>query len=67
MLGMENGLNVHIWMIGKVLGSKNNMECKIDSIAQSWATISSAGDADKTLVAIESLEKYLVNKEVRNY
>lgn len=52
---------------GKVLGSKDNDECKIDSIAQSWSVISGAGDNDKTKMAIDSLEKYLVNKDVRNY
>lgn len=52
---------------GKVLGSKDNEECKIDSIAQSWSVISGAGDNDKTKMAIDSLEKYLVNKDVRNY
>ena len=34
---------------GKTLGSINNKECKIDSIAQSWATISEAGDNDKKI------------------
>ena len=32
---------------GKILGSMENEECRIDSIAQSWATISDAGDNDK--------------------
>ena len=49
---------------GKVLGSSENEECRIDSIAQSWATISGAGDNDKKYIAMESLEKYLVNKEI---
>ncbi|MCI9365093.1 MAG: hypothetical protein HFJ54_00165 [Clostridia bacterium] len=47
-------------------GSMENEECKIDSIAQSWATISKAGDNDKKYMAMESLENHLVNKEVRN-
>ena len=51
---------------GEVLGSSKNEECKIDSIAQSWSIISNAGDNDKKYIAIESLENYLVNKEVRN-
>ena len=29
------------------LGSMENEECRIDSIAQSWSTISNAGDNDK--------------------
>ena len=52
---------------GDALGSDNNDECKIDSIAQSWSVISNAGDNDKKYIAMESLEKYLVNKEARNY
>lgn len=48
---------------GKVLGSSENEECRIDSIAQSWATISEAGENDKKYIAMEALEKYLINKE----
>lgn len=48
---------------GEVLGSIENEECRIDSIAQSWATISKAGDNDKKYISIESLENHLVDKE----
>ena len=48
---------------GKVLGSINNKECKIDGISQSWSVISGAGDNDKKYIAMESVEKYLVDKE----
>lgn len=48
---------------GKVLGSRQNSECKIDCIAQSWAAISKAGDEEKTKKAMESLEKHLIDKE----
>ena len=48
---------------GKVLGSMENEECRIDSIAQSWATISNAGDNDKKYISMESLENHLVDKE----
>ena len=48
----------------EILGSSDNEECKIDSIAQSWSVISNAGDNDKKYIAMESLENYLVNKEV---
>lgn len=47
----------------KVLGTIENEECKIDSIAQSWAILSKAGDNDKKFIAMESLENYLVDKE----
>ena len=48
---------------GHVLGSIQNEECKIDSIAQSWATISGAGDNDKKYISLNSLENHLVDKE----
>ena len=41
-----------------------NEECKIDSISQSWATISGAGNNDKKYIAMESLENHLVDKEI---
>ncbi len=48
---------------GNELGSIKNEECRIDSIAQSWATISEAGDNDKKYISISSLENHLVDKE----
>lgn len=48
---------------GDVLGSIENEECRIDSIAQSWAVISNAGDNDKKYISMESLENHLVDKE----
>lgn len=48
---------------GVTLGSNQNDECKMDSISQSWAVISEAGDADKVKVAMDSLENYLVDRE----
>ena len=50
--------------VGNVLGSSENDECKIDSIAQSWSTISDAGDNDKKYISMEALEKYLINKKI---
>ena len=48
---------------GYILGSIENEECRIDSIAQSWSIISGAGDNDKKFISIESLENHLVDKE----
>ncbi len=48
---------------GIPLGSVNNSECKIDSIAQTWSVISGAGEPKKVLQAMCSLEDYLVQKE----
>lgn len=48
---------------GNILGSIENEECRIDSIAQSWSVISGVGDEDKKLISMESLENHLVDKE----
>lgn len=48
---------------GKILGSIENEECRIDGISQSWAVISNAGDEEKQKIAIESLENHLIDKE----
>ena len=48
---------------GKVIGSMQNEEARIDSIAQSWSVISNAGDKDKQKIAIEEAENQLIDKE----
>ncbi len=48
---------------GDVYGCMENDECRIDSIAQSWSVISGAGEEEKKHLAMESLEKHLVDKE----
>ncbi len=48
---------------GDILGSIENEECKIDSIAQSWSVISGAGENDKKYISMESLENHLVDKQ----
>ncbi|MEL7567640.1 MAG: glucoamylase family protein [Dehalobacterium sp.] len=48
---------------GKPLGSSENSECKIDSLAQSWAVISGAGRKDRIHEAMTSLENYLIKEE----
>ena len=48
---------------GDILGSIENDECRIDSIAQSWSVISGAGDNDKKFISMESLENHLIDKE----
>jgi cyclic beta-1,2-glucan synthetase len=47
---------------GNALGSIENDECQIDSIAQSWSVISGAGEIEKQRQAMESFENYLVDK-----
>jgi len=48
---------------GTPLGAAGNEECKIDSIAQSWAVLSGAGDPILAKTAMESAYKILVQKE----
>lgn len=48
---------------GEELGSMSSEECRIDSIAQSWAVISDAGDNDKKFIAIQEADNYLVDKD----
>jgi len=47
---------------GTPLGSVNNSECRIDSIAQSWSVLSCAGDTNRSKLAMEALNKYLVRR-----
>ena len=48
---------------GYEIGSMQSEECRIDSIAQSWAVISNAGDNDKKYISIQEAENYLVDRE----
>jgi cyclic beta-1,2-glucan synthetase len=47
---------------GTPLGSASNSECRIDSIAQSWAVISGAADQARAATAMAALEKHLVRR-----
>ncbi|MGZ8516073.1 MAG: GH36-type glycosyl hydrolase domain-containing protein [Chitinophagaceae bacterium] len=48
---------------GTPLGSKENDECRIDSIAQSWSVISKAGEAGRMRTAMQSASRHLISKE----
>ena len=48
---------------GSPLGSSSNDECRIDVIAQSWAAISGAADADRTKTAMGEVTKQLILRE----
>jgi cyclic beta-1,2-glucan synthetase len=50
---------------GTPLGSSQNEECRIDSIAQSWSVISGAGDPERRRRAMRSLETHLVREDER--
>ena len=47
---------------GSKLGSKDNLECKIDAISQSWSVISNATTLDKGAKAMDSVLRYLVDE-----
>lgn len=50
---------------GTPLGSSSNDECRIDSIAQSWAVLSGAGDQDRSQRAMDALDRHLVRRNDR--
>jgi cellobiose phosphorylase len=70
---LKNNIHLHTWDgewyrrayfdDGTPLGSKDNDECRIDSIAQSWSVISKGGDTDRSLMAMQSASEHLVRKE----
>jgi cyclic beta-1,2-glucan synthetase len=47
---------------GSRLGSHENNECRIDSIAQSWAVLSGAADPTRAAQAMESVDRLLVKQ-----
>jgi cyclic beta-1,2-glucan synthetase len=49
---------------GAPLGSKQNTECRIDAIAQSWSVLSGASPDDRKKLAMDSLYKHLVRKDL---
>ena len=48
---------------GTPLGSHLSEECRIDAIAQAWATISGLGHPDRCREALDSVEEKLVRRE----
>lgn len=50
---------------GTPLGSKENNECRIDAISQSWAVLSGAVSRKRAVMALASLEERLVRKSLK--
>jgi cyclic beta-1,2-glucan glucanotransferase len=48
---------------GSPLGSASNSECQIDLIPQSWSVLSGAGDARRSRMAMEAVDKRLVRRD----
>jgi cyclic beta-1,2-glucan synthetase len=71
--GIKNSVNQHAWDgnwylraffdDGTPLGSARNEECSIDSISQSWAVISGAGEPARVKSAMAAIDKRLANRE----
>jgi len=49
---------------GTPLGSKQNDECRIDAIAQSWSVLSGAGAEERQHSAMNSLDTHLVRRDL---
>jgi cyclic beta-1,2-glucan synthetase len=47
---------------GTALGSAENAECRIDSIAQSWAVLAGAAEPSRAARAMAAVEEYLVRR-----
>ncbi|WP_333679353.1 glucoamylase family protein [Dyella sp.] len=70
---LADALNEHAWDgewyrrayfdDGTPLGSRQNEECRIDSIAQSWSVLSGAAPMERRQQALESLDKHLVKRD----
>jgi cellobiose phosphorylase len=50
---------------GTPLGSAGNDECRIDSIAQSWAVLCGGSDTQRASKAMDAVEEFLVDQEGR--
>ncbi len=70
---LKNNIDNHAWDgkwyrrayfdDGTPLGSSQNEDCMIDSIAQSWSILSNAGPEKKTQMAMGSVNEYLINRD----
>ena len=48
---------------GTPLGSSSNVECRIDSISQSWSVLSGGGEPEHARQAMDSLDTHLVRRD----
>ncbi|MCU0662203.1 MAG: cyclic beta 1-2 glucan synthetase [Myxococcota bacterium] len=71
--GLANQIETHAWDgqwyrratfdSGELLGSSRNAQCQIDSLPQSWATLTALGDPQRREQALDSLWNKLVCQE----
>ena len=50
---------------GSPLGSAQNIQCKIDSLPQSWSVISNTGDPARQRQALASVDEHLVRRDTK--
>jgi cellobiose phosphorylase len=50
---------------GEPLGSQSNLECRIDSLPQSWSVLSGAGNPERARQAMRAVEEHLVRPEAK--
>jgi cellobiose phosphorylase len=48
---------------GTPLGSATNSECQIDSLPQSWSVLSTAGDRQRSVTALDAVDRRLVRRD----
>ena len=48
---------------GSPLGSASNVECRIDSVAQSWSVLSGAADGERARMAMKAVDETLVDRD----
>lgn len=64
--GWDGGWYKRAWFDdGTPLGSKENKECRIDAVSQSWAVLSGAASGKRAVIAMAALEERLVRKELK--
>ncbi|CAM3750570.1 Protein NdvB [Pseudomonas reidholzensis] len=71
---LERNLEAHAWDggwyrrawfdDGQVLGSASNQECRIDSLAQSWAVLSGVGSPERVRTAMGAVDRLLVRRDI---
>ncbi|WP_127120528.1 GH36-type glycosyl hydrolase domain-containing protein [Chryseotalea sanaruensis] len=72
-LVLKENINKHAWDgdwylrayfdDGTPLGSKENLECKIDAISQSWSVLSNVASTERAKTAMDAVNRYLVKRE----
>lgn len=61
----DGGWYLRAWFDdGQVLGAASNQECRIDSLAQSWAVLSGVASPERARLAMAALDHYLVRRDV---